>query len=202
MAFNDMGVFQPSKSSFVNPGEYEATQRNVALQKGTYMAEMDRTYAMIEEDARQFNLTNKLENLRFKLEQEKYKTDTGFRERELGQQDKLIGLESKKVGLESKRVDYEGKMVGLKERELDLGEEEFNFTKDIRTKEFEEGNRQFDISAGLKGLEITTQADYIKSLTQSNEYGQIFDWIGLADQTLGKGGILENIVGGLSQWDW
>ncbi len=65
MAFTDLGEFMPSKSAFVNPGEYEATQRNIALQKGTYMSEMDKSYAKIEEAARQFDLGLDLEQEKF-----------------------------------------------------------------------------------------------------------------------------------------
>ena len=65
MAYNDMSSFLPSKSAYTNPGEYESTQRNIALSKGTYMAEMDKTYAQLNEMSREFDLTHGLEQGKF-----------------------------------------------------------------------------------------------------------------------------------------
>ena len=56
MAYGEFESFRPSESAYTQPGEYEAVQRNVALEKATYLSSMDQFYADLEEEARQFDV--------------------------------------------------------------------------------------------------------------------------------------------------
>ena len=61
MAYTDLSSFLPSESAYKNPGEFEITQRNLAIQRGTFQSEMDRFYAQLNETARQFDLSIELQ---------------------------------------------------------------------------------------------------------------------------------------------
>lgn len=109
MAYNDMGVFQPSESAYTNPGEYETTQRNIALSKGTYMAEMDKVYAQLNETARQFDLSYDLQKDVFGLEQEKFdfttEMDTAKFLESIREFDVSSNLEQQKINIQGSQVN-------------------------------------------------------------------------------------------------
>lgn len=100
--YNDMGSFNPSESAYVNPGEYEASQRNIALQKGTYMADMDARYAAINEQARQFDAGLGLEERKFDFSSE---LQTGQFLESIRQFDVGAALESRKISQSDRRLD-------------------------------------------------------------------------------------------------
>lgn len=57
MAYVDFASFRPSESAYTGPGEFEETQRNIALEKASYLSSMDQFYTDIEERGREFDLT-------------------------------------------------------------------------------------------------------------------------------------------------
>jgi len=112
-SYSDLGSFMPSKSAYVNPGEYEAAQRNIALQKGTYMSEMDARYAQIDEAARQFDLGLGLEQQKFDFTsdlQTKQFLET-MREFDIN-----AALKGRELGLTGKQLDLMGE--GLSHDEM------------------------------------------------------------------------------------
>ena len=130
MAYNDMSSFLPSKSAYTNPGEYETTQRNIALSKGTYMAEMDKLYAQIDETARQFDLSYGLDTDKFEF---------------------ASGLETDKF-LESIRqfdvtAELEKEKIDVKRDETAMMAEYYN-----QLNKSEEQNRTFDLIGGVSEI--------------------------------------------------
>lgn len=73
MAYADTGIFQQSESAYAQPGEYEATQRNIALEKASYLSSMDQYYTDLEERQREFDLS-------LEFEKEKWGEQLGFME--------------------------------------------------------------------------------------------------------------------------
>lgn len=55
MAYSDLNFFLPQQQYYRNPQDYTKAMKNAALQKATYLAQMDVEMAQLEEAKRQFN---------------------------------------------------------------------------------------------------------------------------------------------------
>jgi hypothetical protein len=157
MSFNDMATFMPSKSAYVNPGEYEATQRNVALQKGSYMAQMDAYYRQIDETSRQFDLTHGLETKKFGHQQE---------------------IDRGNLGVSRGKLDVDRGMLGVERGKLD-------WTMEISSAEFLQSLREFEVATALKERELEigalqgqAYASGVASQNQANKMGTVLDFVG------------------------
>lgn len=184
MPYNDMSTFMPSKSAYTNPGEYEATQRNVALSRGTYMAETDKVYAQIKEAARQFDQTYKLETRKVDIAERAQNTSEGY------------------LAIAGRAQDTAEAAQGVKERAQTLAENRFQFTSGMDLAKLEEAIRQFDINAILQQQQLAINAAtassnqaYLESLTEANEFGLITDYIGAASSIFGEGGLWDDLAG-------
>lgn len=105
--FTDLGMLMPSKSAYQNPGEYESTQRNIALQKATYQSEMDKTYAGIDEMAREFDITNELNVTEFLEGVRQFDVSAELQQQELGLQAASLDIEADKVSSYSDALDHD-----------------------------------------------------------------------------------------------
>lgn len=184
MAFNDMSAFMPSKSQYTNPGEYETTQRNLALSRGTYMAEMDTTYAQLDEMSRQFDLSYKLQ------ERETAVSERGaaVAERQAGVAERGVAVSEGQLELGQGQLELGWDESKREWEELILNMDQQTFEQEYSTAAFLESIRQFDVNALLQqqGLSIQAESaaantDYLESLSDYNQQGTIMDWIGAAD---------------------
>ena len=98
--FTDLGMLMPSKSAYQNPGEYETTQRNIALQKATYQSEMDKTYASIDEMSREFDITHELEVGKFLESIRQFDVEAALKSKELG-------ISAKQVNAQVDALDHD-----------------------------------------------------------------------------------------------
>jgi hypothetical protein len=110
MGYADLEAFRPSESAYSQPGEYEATQRNVALEKASYLSSMDQYYADLEERQREFDLT-------LSFEKEKWGDQMGLAWQ---QQEFEEGAWAQEFAESQEQFDV---MAALQEEELELQEE-------------------------------------------------------------------------------
>lgn len=58
MALGDVGIFNPSESTFMRPGAYQDALRADALKRATYLSMMDQFYEQLDETKREFDATS------------------------------------------------------------------------------------------------------------------------------------------------
>lgn len=159
--YGDFEIFTPTESQYVQPGEFEAVQRGQALQKATYLSQMDQFYEGLDETRRQFERSMEF--------QEKTLTE-GARQFDVG-----MGLEGRKLDIQEEQIDIQEEQFkkGLefqyfeqaeKAREFDemlgfeFGKQEF--AEEAWIADYLENIRQFDVESSLKKkeLELATRA--------------------------------------------
>jgi hypothetical protein len=171
MASGDFARFLPSESAYVNPGEYESTQRAIALQNATYQSQMDTFYKELEERKREFDIGFGLEEKKLGLEEEKF----GETQRQF---DVSAGLEKEKLGLSKWMFTEE---QGLREAQLEEQKSEFAQSLEQQQTEFEAGKEQWSAqfleTVRQFNEQLKVERKKVNLQESSQEHDTTMDWI-------------------------
>lgn len=89
MSYGDFGSLLPSEATYRGPGEGFQVDRSQAIQRGTYLSQMDQFYAQLDEATRQFDLNYGLAERRVELEESRDEWQKDFSYAELEQRGEL-----------------------------------------------------------------------------------------------------------------